>query len=105
MRVKDGTMDHQYARKEQLKEEKPLQRGLTWEGGNVMRQVGGGRSAGGGRRKCEETMIGNLERNENVVSVRVREGDEEEEGRSSTGTSSTTREERERARVAGPKAI
>ena len=31
MRVKHGTMDRQYARKEQPKEEKPLQKGLTWE--------------------------------------------------------------------------
>ena len=31
MRVKDGTMDRQCARKEQPKEEKPLQKGLTWE--------------------------------------------------------------------------
>ena len=31
MTVKNATMDCQYARKEQPKEEKPLQKGLTWE--------------------------------------------------------------------------
>ena len=31
MKIKDDTMDHQCARKEQPKEEKSLQKGLTWE--------------------------------------------------------------------------
>ena len=38
MTVKNDTMDCQYARKEQPKEEKPLQKGLTWEALNIASQ-------------------------------------------------------------------